>query len=240
MMREARGYGIDSMSEEDFLASVATDLTAPLIFIRQLGLSLSGEHTDQKSLQTTGERITITTERALRLVSQLSATTYGQTKLQLEPINPLGICRDVISELQPTYKAYGKHIEKLPRARAQLIVGDRRLLRHILIGLGDNALYYNSKEKPARIMIESKGSRIRIGVRDFGPVPPTNIWKNIDNSVIGHGVISHVSRAKMNSTTLIAVRKLARIMGTDIGYVRHQDGATFYIDLHKSRQMNLI
>lgn len=240
MMKAVRVDGIGDISEEDFLASAAIDLTAPLTLIRQLSLSLLADNITQEDLHTTGERITITTERALRMVSQFSLAASDQTKLLLEPINPLVICREAIQELQPTYNAHDRYIEKLTSSRAQLIVGDRRLLRHIIIGLGDNALYYNSKQQPTRIMVQSKGSHIRIGVRDFGPVPPTHIWQNIENSVQSHGSISHSSRAKMRSTTLIAIRKLARLMGTDIGYIRHQDGATFYVDLQKSRQMSLI
>src|SRR6476660_4334700 len=151
---------VESSSSEGFLNSLidesaltvaaANELTSPLVLLRQFGLALSNEDMSAEDRRRLSEQMTLTSERALRLAANLSMTSAAQRMLPLEPINPISICNDVIHELTPLFRAHGQRIELQPRIRIPLLVGNRRLLERILLGFGDNALYYGSSAQPIR------------------------------------------------------------------------------------------
>ena len=241
----AEGYQLDgnlgSLPDDSVLAmAAASELTSPLVLLRQLGLSLGDESLDEIERQHLIQKLTLTSERALRMTASLSMASVNQPRLPLEPINPVSICKDVVHELSPLFMAHGQSITFQQRSRIPLLVANRQLLQRILLGFGDNALHYTSRERPVKMTITSHGEYVRIGVRDYGPAVPIDVWEKLEERVARRAVAPLASRPQSSSVGLIAARRLAELMESTVGLIRHRDGATFYVDLHVSKQMSLI
>lgn len=231
---------LDSSIDESVLAmAAANELSSPLILMRQLGLSLAHEVSDEER-KLLAERMTLTSERALRLAASISMMSTEQGRLALEPINPVSVCLEVVHELSPLFRAHGTEIALQQRTRVPLLVANRDILRLILLGFGDNALHYGSDGKPIRMSIGSHAGKVRIGIRDFGPAVPIDIWEKIEKRVTRLAAAPLASRPHVSGVGLMAARRLAELMESSVGLVRHRDGATFYIDLHVSKQMSLL
>lgn len=235
-----KGKRGDSATEASLTVAAAHELSSPLVLLRQLGLALSSDGIDDAERKLLGERLTLTSERALRLTASLSMTSLDQQSLALEPINPVSICQDVTRQLAPLFTAHGQELTLKPRSRAPLLVGNRELLRQILLSFGDNALYYGSEGYPIRLSIISRGDKVRIGMRDYGPAVPADVWQQIEDRVAHHAATPLATRPHASVVGLIAARRLAELMGGAIGITRHRDGATFFVDLKVSGQMSLL
>ncbi len=228
------------LDESALTVAAASELTSPLVLLRQFSLALKDEDITNEDRKRLSEQLTLTSERALRLAASLSMTSASQSALALEPINPVSICQDVIHELTPLFVAHGQSIQLQSRTRIPLLVGNRQLLQRILLGFGDNALHYGFADKPIRITINSYGNRVRIGVRDYGPAVPIDMWERLEGRVARRAAAPLATRPQTSGIGLIAARRLAELMESTVGLIRHRDGATFYVDLHTSNQMSFI
>lgn len=230
---------LDILDESVLTMAAASELTSPLVLLRQLGLAI-GDNVDDAERRHLAQRLTLTSERALRLAASVSMVASNQRTLPLEPINPVSVCRDVIHELSPLFAAHGRAITLQQRSRIPLLVANRQLLERVLLGFGDNALHYGSVERPIRMTINSKGDRVRIGVRDYGPPVPIDMWDRLEKRVARRAAAPLSSRPNASGVGLLAARRLAELMECTVGLIRHRDGATFYIDLSVSKQMSLL
>jgi len=232
---EGRSAGF--ADDSSLVIAAANELSAPLVLLRQLSLGAQGSEQEQRLRN---DRLTLTSERALRLVASLSLTATNQQQLQLEPINPVSVCQEVVHELLPLFAAHGQTLTVRPRVRMPLLVGDRQLLRQILLSFGDNALFYGSREHPVDVNITEHGGKVRIGVRDFGPAVPANLWQLLDERLLQRARLPLATRPHTSAVSLVAAKRLAEMMGSTVGVTRHRDGATFYVDLGVSDQMSLL
>ncbi|MDQ5982536.1 MAG: hypothetical protein QG549_533 [Patescibacteria group bacterium] len=230
---------LDSWDESVLTMAAASELTSPLVLLRQLGLAL-GDEIDDAERRQLAQRLTLTSERALRLAANVSMVASNQSTLPLEPINPVSVCRDVVHELSPLFAAHGRAITLQQRSRIPLLVANRQLLERVLLGFGDNALHYGSTERPIRMTIHSRGDRVRIGVRDYGPPVPIDLWERLESRVARRAPAPLTSRPHASGVGLLAARRLAELMECTVGLIRHRDGATFYVDLSVSKQMSLL
>lgn len=232
--------GLGSLLDESVLAmAAARELTSPLVLLRQLGLALSDDMSEDERRRL-AQRMTLTSERALRLAGNVSMMSTNQASLALEPINPVSVCQDVIHELSPLFAAHGQSITLQQRSRIPLLVANRELLQRILLGFGDNALHYGADDQPIRMIITGYANKVRIGVRDYGPTVPIDVWDKLDARILRRAVAPLATRPQTSGVGLIAARRLAEMMESTVGLIRHRDGATFYVDMHISKQMNLL
>lgn len=227
---------------DDSILSIAaaSELTSPLVLMRQLGLAIGADNIDDNERKLLSEQVTLTSERALRLASSLSMTSSRQQELALEPVNPLSICQEVIHELAPMYLAHGRKITMQSRTRVPLLVANRTILQRILLAFGDNALYYGSKERPIQMSVSEHGDRVRIGIRDYGPAVAIDMWQRLEGRVVRRALAPLSSRPQASGVGLMTAQRLAEMMDSVVGTIRHRDGATFYVDLRVSRQMSLL
>lgn len=221
-------------------AAAALELSSPLVLVRQLGLALSREGLSEAERLKLSQRLTLTSERALRLTASLSISAPDQSRFELEPINPLSVCKDVIHQLNPLFSAYGQKVTLKSRSRVPLSVANLQLLHHVLLGFGDNAVHYGSPVHPVEFIINTYRDRVRIGVRDHGPAVPIDIWQRLEGKLAGHARAPIANRPQASGVNLLAAKRLAGMMGSAVGITRHRDGATFYIDLRPSSQMSLL
>lgn len=226
-----------------FAVMASHELKSPLALIRQLSLALESSATmSDAERQQLVRRITLTSEHALRLTTNLTkASRLEDSLFEMEPLNPRQVCEDVANELFPLYKARGKELRVASKYRPLLVVANRDLLRRIILNFGDNALYYAGDATPVELKVVSmqKTGRIRMGVRDYGPAIPTQVWERLQQH-LGTDVQTLHARPQASGLGLYVAGQFANAMNGTIGATRHHDGATFYVDLTASTQMRLL
>lgn len=225
-----------------FAVTAAHELKSPLALIRQLALSLEVNNVDDHERQRILRQITLVSERALRLTADLSRSARLEDSLfTLEALNPQQICEEVAHELAPLYAARGKAIRVTSRYRPVLAVANRDLLRRIMLNFADNALHYAGDGVTVELRASAKdqGAKIRLGVRDYGPEIPVNIWQTIEAN-LGTGRQALRGRPQSSGLGLYVAGQFAQAMQGSVGATRHRNGATFYVDVNASSQLRLL
>ncbi|AGL62484.1 putative Histidine kinase [Candidatus Saccharimonas aalborgensis] len=240
--RQFKDEGGVSVIDTPFFVAAAHELKSPLALIRQLSLALEAGDCSLDEASTMIRRISLTSERALRLTTDLTRSSRLKDSLfSLEPVNPMSLCEEVVDELQPLYAAKGRRLVVAERHRPLLAVANKDLLRRILINFADNALHYSVGSEPVvvKASAHSGGTKIRLAVRDHGPALPSQLWRRLDTSL---GVSSQPlhNRPQSSGLGLTIARRFAETMMGSVGATRHQDGATFYVDLTASTQLRLL
>jgi len=234
--------GSEGSFEVTPLIAAAHELKAPLALVRQLALRLGDDSLSPAERQQLLDRTVLTSERALRLTSDLTrAARLDSAMFQLEPINPDQLCRDVVSELQPLFQAYGRSVAVKGRRHPLLLVANRDLLRRILLGFSDNALHYSLPGTAVHLQIQAfkKTGVIRVGVRDFGPALSSDMWRSLQKKLNTAPQAIH-ARPESSGLGLYIAHQFADAMNGKIGAVRHKDGATFYVELQASNQLSFL
>jgi K+-sensing histidine kinase KdpD len=238
------GIGQDGSIFGD-LSSVVTaahEMKAPLALVRQLSLALEAGNVSTDEQERILRQITLTSERALRLMTDLSRSARLEDSLfELEPLNPQQVCEEVAHELSPLYKARGREIRVASRYRPMLAVANRDLLHRVMLNFGDNALHYAHSDSPVELRANSfaSGDTIRLSVRDYGPAVSVSMWKQLQVQ-LGTGAQVLHARPQSSGLGLYVAGQFATAMHGSIGATRHRDGATFYIDLIGSTQLSIL
>lgn len=224
------------------LTAAAHELKSPLSLIRQLSLHLGQDDTLTDSQRRLLQQMTLTSERALRLTTDLTkAARLEDALFELEPLNPEQICRDIVHELTPLFEAHGRELKVSHRTHPLLLVANRDLLRRVLMNFSDNALYYTEPGTAVSLQIQAmrKNGMVRIGVRDHGPALSSDMWRQLQKKLSKAPQPVH-ARPQSSGLGLYLAGQFAEAMNGEIGVTRHRDGATFYIDLHESQQLSLL
>lgn len=225
-----------------FATVAAHELKAPLSLVRQLSLSLEAGGVSSAETERMLRQITLTSERALRLTTDLTrAQRLEDSLFALEPLNPQQICEEVAHELSPLYAARGRQIRVRTHRRPLLVVANRDLLRRVMLNFGDNALHYAEADMPVELGANAfdGGQKVRVGVRDYGPAVPADVWQRLQARLGASAQVLH-NRPQSSGLGLYVAGQFADAMQGRIGATRHRDGATFYIDINASTQMRLL
>lgn len=222
------------------LTAAAHELKSPLVLLRQLSYELDyGPPKQSVEITKLAERLELTSERALRLVDDLTQTSrLADGLFETEPLNPSALCEQVARDISPLYRAHNRQITTRLRRRPPLVVANRTLLARVLTNFADNALHYSRADVPVRLETHQHKGRVRIGVRDYGPGVSSKLWRSLSGA---HSTLAQPSRRPASSGLgLYIAKQCALAMGGDVGVVRHRDGATFYIELNSSSQLSLL
>ncbi|NTW61593.1 HAMP domain-containing histidine kinase [Candidatus Saccharibacteria bacterium] len=231
---------------DDFPSYIAAahELKSPLVLMRQLSLMLEDGGLDDNEQKRMLRQISLTSERALRLTSDLTRTARLDGELfGLEPINPVVLCEEIVRELSPLFTARDRELRLISRHHApHLILANRDLLRRVIMNFSDNALNYADEYSSIDIIISSLdyGSSVRLGVRDYGPAVPAGMIKSIDKDKLMHSRNLVQARPQSSGLGIFIASQFAKAMNGKIGVTKHRDGATFYIDLQTSHQLSLL
>lgn len=231
-----RGYQVTP------LVAAAHELKAPLALMRQMALRLEEPSLSDAERHRLLRQTVLTSERALRLTSDLTRVSRLDDALfTLEPLNPEQLCLDVVAELTPLFNAYERQITVRTRKHPLLLVANRDLLRRILLGFGDNALHYSLPGTAVDIQIKAfqRAGTIRIGVRDYGPALSSDMWRQLQKRLRRAPQPIH-ARPQSSGLGLYIAQQFANTMHGRIGAIRHKDGATFYVELQASSQLQLL
>lgn len=223
--------------------TAAHELKGPLALVRQLSLVLDSdtELSSDERIEI-ARRIRLTSERALRLTSDLTKLNRLDDGLfELEPINPVQLCKDIAVELKPLMDAHSRNMNIfIKRKHPLLLVANRDLLRRIVMNFTDNALHYGSPDTNIELAISTigRGRIVRLAVRDYGPALRRDVKRNIKR---GSGEFNNFSgRPDSSGLGLFLASKFAGVMNGKIGAINHRDGVSFYIDLNASKQLSLL
>lgn len=223
------------------VVAAAHELKSPLVLIRQLSLLLDDEKLSPSERKRMIDQVTLTSERALRLTNDLTKSIkLSDAMFNLEPINPQQLCEDIVHELRPLFSAHDRQIKFIKRKHPLLVVGNRDLLRRVIMNFSDNALHYSDPSMPIEIQLglNNFGQTVRVGVRDYGPALAVNTLTNIENRLTSNSSIS--LRPQSSGLGIHISRQFADAMSGKIGITRHKDGSTFYVELPASTQMSLL
>lgn len=220
------------------IVAAAHELKTPLAIMRQLALAIQEGGASDAEIRQMAERIGLTSERALRLTHDLTRGNRLQEVLfELEPLDVMPLCKDVVSELEPLYRARGQRLEWKTRQHAlPLVIAHRDLLRRVMANFLDNALYYGEVSRPVELSAtyRRRDDVIRLGVRDYGP----GMERSTTRSFTKPRAISY--RPQSSGLGLYLAGQFAEAMQARIGTIQHRDGATFYVDVNRSHQMRLL
>jgi len=192
--------------------------------------------------QELAHQLVLTSERGLRLTSDLTrAARLEDALFELEPINPVALCEEIAHELTPLFLAHHRRVTVQARKHPLLLVANRDLLRRILMNFSDNALHYSDEDAAVELQITSlqRGRLIRLGVRDYGPALSSDMWRTLQKK-LGKAPQAVHARPQSSGLGLYIASLFAETMNGRIGAVRHRDGATFYVELDASRQLQLL
>ena len=224
------------------LVAAAHELKSPLVLVRQLSLMLEDGSVPANEQKRMLRQISLTSERALRLTSDLTRSVrLADALFTLEPVNPQQLCEDIVRELEPLFSAHNRDVKFIPRKHPLLLVANRDLLRRIIVNFSDNALHYAESNATVEIRIGllGKGNIIRLSVRDYGPALPMDVFKSLRDK-LAHAPTPIHARPQSSGLGLYIASQFANVMNGKIGVTRHNDGATFYVDLQASRQLSLL
>jgi K+-sensing histidine kinase KdpD len=225
-----------------FLITASHELKAPLALVRQLALALEGDAGSAKEREQVVHRILLTSERALRLTTNLTRSARLQDSLfELEPLNPYQICEEVAHEMTPLYKAKEREIRVTSKYRSTLVIGNRDLLHRIMLNFADNALHYAEPDRPVELRAGTSmhKTKVRLSVRDYGPSIPSKTWERLEENLGTAAQTLHM-RPQSSGLGLYVAGQFARAMQGQIGATRHQNGVTFFVDVNASTQLSLL
>jgi light-regulated signal transduction histidine kinase (bacteriophytochrome) len=231
---------------EAFSYSISHDLRAPL---RHIGgfANLLGKSAGSRLNESERENINVirnTANLAGRMVDELlSFSRVGRATIQLAPVDLNGLIADCLRELKPDTlnRAIEFKIEPLP-----IVLGDRALLRLVMLNLLSNAVKYTSKREQAVIEIGSgepptdsidpEGKEMAMCfVRDNG------VGFNMEYAGKLFGVFQRLHRAEEFEGTGIGLANVRRIINRCGGRVWAEGeldrGATFYFSIPLARKL---
>lgn len=218
----------------------AHELKSPLVLLRQLSLELADDRLPENERRLIIEQMTHISEKAIRLTGDLTRVESQTTLFEMQPVNPLDVARDVRQELAGLYKAHGRTLRVTRVNNLPPVIANRDLLRRILLNFADNALHYGDIDGAVELQAQLLNERscVRLSVRDFGPHMPLKQWRKL-TTTLEQGQPVH-ARPQSSGLGLYIAHGFARKMNGNIGAIRHQDGASFYVELPVSRQLSLI
>ena len=230
---------------EDGLSSViaaAHELKSPLVLIRQLSLLLEGCDPSNLDRDRMLRQIVLTSEQALRLTSDLTKVArLSDAMFKVEPIDPKQLCERIVYDLKPLFSANNRKMILKSCKHPLLLVANRDLLRRIIMNFSDNAINYTGTDSVVEIQVKAlnSGKVIRLGIRDYGPALSIDLWRSLRGKLAKSSVPID-ARPQSSGLGLYIASQFAEAMNGKIGAIRHRDGATFYIDLQASTQLNLL
>jgi len=233
--------GLSIFGDIDTLTVAAHELKSPLALIRQLTLELEASASNPDNQKNILEQIRLTSEKALRLTSNLTKAEQLQSSLfETSSLHPSAVCTEVFQEILPLYRANNRDICMSTKSRTQLVVANKDILRRVLLNFADNALHYSGDGGVVELFTQliRKDGMVRFGVRDYGPALPASLWNDILTRPSSPQVVH--DRPESSGLGLVIASRFAETIGGKIGAIRHRDGASFYVDMPISKQLVLL
>lgn len=222
--------------EVDGILVAAHELKGPLATLRQLALSFDGMDTEGERIR---EEMVNVSERAIRQVNDLTKMRRLEDGLfEMEPVAVRTVCDEVTRELSYLFRENGQKLKVRYKCRNGLVVANRDLLFSVVYNFLLNATHYAEEGSEAEMVVSEVKDRVRVDIRDYGPVLSKDIWKEMRRGWIEKPT-SIAMRPGSSGLGLFIASKFSRYMNAKVGAIRHRDGTSFYVELLKSKQASL-
>ncbi len=223
-------------AEVDGILVAAHELKAPLATLRQLALNLDG--TDGANREIQAEMVKVS-ERAIKQVNDLTRMRQIEAGgFEMEPVAVRTVCDEVMMELRQLFSSNHQDLRVRYVNRSRLVTANKEMLKSVMYNFLLNAMHYGEAGTWTELTARDRRDRVRISVRDYGPMLPTEIWREMRRGWIEKPT-SIAMRPGSSGLGLFIASKFSRAMGAQVGAVRHRDGTSFYVELNKSKQMSL-
>ncbi|HEX5745994.1 MAG TPA: PAS domain-containing protein [Archangium sp.] len=222
---------------ERFLGIVSHDLRNPLNAILLSANALMRSDCVVKQHLKAVRRITTSTERMVRMISELLDFTRGRLgggiPITPRPANLRHLCRHVLEELEAV------HLDRELRLRAQgdfQGAWDPDRLAQLLGNLGKNALDYSPADTPVDFSLHDEGGTLRVEVHNAGPPIPRELLAGIFEP-FRRAVRGDAHPTSGLGLGLFIVREIARAHGGSVEVRSSEnDGTTFTVRLPRHGQ----
>gem|GEM_PF-2844142 len=212
------------------LDGLASGLEVPLAFIR--AVELLKKERGWEAATDDDRKILWAAEQGLRQIETVrllaSAGAASDGVLVPEPV----AVRGVLEEVKGDFGQFWRLVDEQPEiiaTREQLLVDvNRRALKCFLASLLAESLQFASA---GRLFARKVQSKIRVGVRDFGPALPRDFSYEKNQTL--------PLRPKSRASFLI-IDELVRVMNVRLEKTSHRDGVSFFVELPESRQVRLL
>lgn len=224
------------MEEVDGVLVAAHELKAPLAVLRQLAFALpdmdvQGEHLRQEMVNVS--------ERAIRQVNDLAKVRRLEEGLfVMEPVAIREVCDAVNRELEYLFRNSERDLAIEYHNKMRLVVANRELLYSVVYNFLLNAMHYSEEGTRSRLVVKDHCGRVRVSVRDYGPMLPVDVWREMKRGWIEKPT-QIAMRPGSSGLGLFIASKFSRYMGAKVGAIRHRDGTSFYVELPISKQASL-
>jgi two-component system phosphate regulon sensor histidine kinase PhoR len=166
------------------------------------------------------------------------AARLESAMFELEPVLLGNLCQEVVDELSPLSAVMNQKFVVKVGQRPLVAVGNRDLLRSLVMGLVDNALQYNSADRPVEISARVRRDRAELAVRDYGAAIDLADFRRL-NERLGRHVMPIAARPLSSGLGLLIAQKFAAAMNGHLSVERHRAGGmTFRAHLPASQQLS--
>ena len=222
------------MEVQTYLAFTASELSAPLSLLRQLTLALDYAETPRDESLLKSEIVAVS-DQLMKTIENLSEIERLESGVFVsEPVCVRSLCDDVKTELE--HSDHSRHF-LVKYSKSPLAASNYHLLKNAVYNFSLSALHFSTEETPSRIEVKTKNNQIRIEIRDFGPAVPKSFADSLKNL---SAPTSIPMRPLSSGLNLYLATKFANFLGARPGLIRHQDGASFTLDLAPSKQASLL
>lgn len=245
------------------LSAAARDLTAPLVLLRQLSFQLDSQlgGEAQPAASRTLEQMRVVIGQTFGVAEQLRTAIVGADNLVLEPVQLVGLCREVADNLQPLSSELKCELDfELPRRQSVVVVGNYHALKTLLAGFLTDAMHYGERhtvedrsagrgrindrmvrdERIVRVRVSTNRSGVAsIAIHDDGP--ELNLTRALTMLQRPDSVAPATSRPLMSSLNLLLADQLMRAMHGQLSVHNHRrGGVTIEAGLPISQQLSLL
>jgi two-component system phosphate regulon sensor histidine kinase PhoR len=236
--------GIDDQSRlrrleslrRDFVANVSHELKTPLAAIQGFVETLQDD-TDMPVATRLRflDRIAVQTARLATLVADLLTLSRlddeGRTVGDAEPVHVQIVVHETVRDLAPLAEKRLVHLHcELPEP-ALLVAGEREALRQVVGNLVDNAIKYTPSEGRVDVVLQARGERLRLEVRDTGiglsPVDQERVFERFYR-------VDRARSRELGGTGLglSIVKNTVKSLGGEVGVQSELgQGSTFWVEL---------
>lgn len=223
-------------AEVDGILVAAHELKAPLAVLRQLAFSIGDDKNINKKIRY--EMINIS-DRAIRQVNDLIKIRRLKDGLfVMEPVAVREVCDAVSRELNYLFNYNKRDLRINYTNKARLVTANRDLLYSVVYNFLLNAIHYSGDETKSELFVGDRGGRVRVTVRDYGPMLPVDVWRQIKKGWLKKPT-SVAMRPGSSGLGLFIASTFSKYMNAKVGAVRHRDGTSFYVELQVSKQASL-
>ncbi|MDR3125843.1 MAG: HAMP domain-containing histidine kinase [Candidatus Nomurabacteria bacterium] len=222
------------------LAACAYELKTPLVLMRQLALELEKAAQPARRAEIC-QQMRLTAEKSLRLADNLTkAARLEEALFEFEPVQVAGLCREAADEMLLLARAKKQQVNVRISRKTAVCVGNRELLKALLVGLLDNALQSGPENGKIYIMTRINQGKIELAVRDNGPIVELAQFRRLQQS-LGKFSRPIAARPLMSGLGLAVAEKFAVAMNGQLAISRHHAGGmTFRALLPVSRQLSIL